>query len=55
MVGSLFNIFDIMFLPLNLIGIRPQKWFGDLKMMSSASSAMIMCCFCLMFMSNLRR
>ena len=47
-------IFDILFLPLNIIGIRPQKWFDNLEMLSSMSSAMIMCCFCLLLMSNLR-
>ena len=48
-------IFDILFSPHNILGIRPQHWFGDLKMISSMSSAMVMSFFCLILMSNLRR
>ena len=47
-------IFDILFSPLNILGIRPQKWFGDLKMISSISSAMVMCCCLLIVLTKMK-
>ncbi len=47
-------IFNLLFAPLNILGIRPQKWFGDLKMISSISSSMIMCCFLLIVLTKMK-